>query len=251
MAFLTLNLGHGRNTSWNQVLVSKERTYENLDKVASLLKESGADVVALQEADAPSRWSGRFHHVEYLRNRAGYECFLAGDHASSWLYTYGTALLSRTEMQRSESIVFPSSPPTLNKGFVVTTVHWDDGLSVVPVTLASIHLDFSRKSVRDQQVAILVEALRNVHTPVVLMGDINSRWDQERSHVRQLAEGLDLIAYDPESDILGTYKTPDGKRLDWILASKDLEFVEYRVLPDKVSDHFAVYAEVRMARKVR
>ena len=152
-------------------------------------------------------------------------------------------------MYGGESIVFPSSPPTLDKGFVVTTVHWDNGSSVVPVTLVSVHLDFSRKSVRDEQTAILIDALREADTPVVLMGDINSRWDQERSHVRQLAQGLELIPFDPGSDALGTYKKPDGKRLDWILASKDLEFVEYRVLPDKVSDHLAVYAEVRMARQ--
>lgn len=247
MSLLTLNLGHGRNTAWHQVFVSTERTYENLDRIAALLIETGADVVALQEADAPSRWSGRFHHVEYLRGRSSYECSLSGHHASSWLYTYGTALLSRAQMHRSESIVFPSSPPTLNKGFVVTTVYWDNGHSVVPVTLVSVHLDFSRKSVRDKQAAILIATLRTVDTPVVMMGDINSGWDQQRSHVRQLAEGLELLAYDPGSDTLGTYKKPDGKRLDWILASKDLEFVDYRVLPDQLSDHLAVYAEVRMA----
>ena len=59
-------------------------------------------------------------------------------------------------------------------------------------------------------------------------------------------DGLDLIAYDPHSDALGTYKKTDGRRLDWILVSRDLQFVEYRVLPDKLSDHLAVFAEVRV-----
>lgn len=247
MSFLTLNMGHGRNTSWNQMLVTTKRTYRNLDRIAAVLERTGADVVALQEADAPSRWSGQFHHVDYLRSRSSYHCALSGRHADSWLYAYGTALLSRARMHGSESIVFPSSPPTLDKGFVMTTVHWDTGLDVVPVALVSVHLDFSRKSVRDEQTAILIDVLRGINTPVVLMGDINSHWDQKRSHVRQLADELQLVAYEPQSDTLGTYKKTDGKRLDWILASNDLEFVEYRMLPDKLSDHLAIYAEVKLS----
>ncbi len=69
LRLLTLNASHGRKTAWNQMLVSKKRTYENLDLIASLLEESNADVVALQEADAPSRWSGKFDHVDYLRDK--------------------------------------------------------------------------------------------------------------------------------------------------------------------------------------
>ena len=124
---------------------------------------------------------------------------------------------------------------------------WDAGDGPVPVTVVSVHLDFSRKSVRDEQVAILIETLRDIDTPVVLMGDINSRWEQKRSHVQQLVDGLGLLAYEPRSDSLGTYKKTDGKRLDWILVSRDLRFVDYRVLPDTLSDHLAVYAEVTKA----
>jgi endonuclease/exonuclease/phosphatase family metal-dependent hydrolase len=79
------------------------------------------------------------------------------------------------------------------------------------------------------------------------MGDLNSRWDQKRSHVQQLAEQLELTAYEPQNDSLGTYKSTDGKRLDWILVSSNLVFSRYEVLPDIVSDHLAVYAELELA----
>ena len=35
------------------------------------------------------------------------------------------------------------------------------------------------------------------------------------------------------------------RRFDWILISNELEFISYRVLPDIISDHFAVVAEVK------
>jgi len=34
-------------------------------------------------------------------------------------------------------------------------------------------------------------------------------------------------------------------RLDWILVSEELDFVRYVTLPDRLSDHLGVVAEVR------
>ena len=112
------------------------------------------------------------------------------------------------------------------------------------MTIVSVHLDFSRKSARDKQTRILIEELKNIESPLIVMGDLNSRWDQKRSHVQLLAEELELTAYQPQNDLLGTYKSTDGKRLDWILVSSNLTFSRYEVLPDRVSDHLAVYAEL-------
>jgi len=243
---LTLNASHGRKTAWNQMLVSKKRTYENLDLIASLLAESNADIVALQEADAPSRWSGKFDHVDYLRDKTEYRCSLMGEHADTWFFTFGTALLSRAQMSDVESVSFPATPPTTTKGFVRTSIAWDVQGKIVLVTVVSVHLDFSRKSVRDKQTDVLIEELKDTESPLIVMGDLNSHWDQNRSYVRQLAEKLELAAYEPQNDHLGTYKSTDGKRLDWILVSRDLAFSRYEVLPDRVSDHLAVYAELSL-----
>ncbi len=248
MTLLTLNASHGRKTAWNQMLVSTEKTRENLDEIADVLEKTNADVVALQEADAPSRWSGRFNHVLYLRDRTSYNCSLLGEHADTWLYSFGTALLSRVSMERSRSVTFPSSPPSTTKGFVMTHVDWDSGAGPAAVIVVSVHLDFSRKSVRDRQTQILIDSLRDVDGPVVIMGDLNSRWDQKRSHVRQLAEALDLRAFEPENDSLGTYEDENGKRLDWILVSRSLEFRHYEILPGEISDHLAVFAEIVRSR---
>jgi endonuclease/exonuclease/phosphatase family metal-dependent hydrolase len=74
------------------------------------------------------------------------------------------------------------------------------------------------------------------------MGDFNEQWRSEDSVVRRLVEEAGMKAYQPESDDLPTYKS---KRLDWILVSRELEFVRYQVLGEEVSDHRMVTAELR------
>jgi len=241
---LSLNIAHGRNTAVNQLLVSEKRTYQNLDNIAALLEGTAPDIVALQEADGPSRWSGNFNHVAYLSEQTSYPCVVHGLHSSSWISSYGTALLSRVKPSTSSSIRFSQSWPSKRKGFVIASFNWHVEPLHVPITFVSVHFDFTRKSVRDQQVREMVEHLSNMDGLLVLMGDLNSQWDEEESHVRMLADDLNLRAFSPEDEGLGTFKKADGKRLDWILISPELEYRDYRVLPNVVADHFSVFAEI-------
>ena len=243
---LSLNVGHGRHRALNQLLVKKERVYENLDKVAQLLERNALDIVALQESDAASRWSGSFDHVAYLAEKSGMQCRVHGLHSQTWISSYGTALLSRSKPASSDSIRFERSWPSKQKGFVTASFDWPAGGDGNVITFVSVHLDFLRASVRDQQVGALVDHLSEIDGPVVLMGDINSQWEESASHVRTLAEKLGLHAHAPESRELGTYKDASGKRFDWILVSGELEFRDYRNLSDVVSDHLAVYAEIAL-----
>ena len=61
--------------------------------------------------------------------------------------------------------------------------------------------------------------------------------------VTDLARRCRLQTYRPLAEDLGTYRKSE-RRLDWILISDELEFMNYTVLPDVVSDHYAVVAEV-------
>ena len=61
---MTLNLAHGRGEAFHQLFQKSTTIIQNLDEISAMLKREQADVVALQEADAPSFWSGNFHHVD-------------------------------------------------------------------------------------------------------------------------------------------------------------------------------------------
>ena len=95
----------------------------------------------------------------------------------------------------------------------------------------------------------LLRQKRMVAPNFILMGDLNSRWSRKDDAVAILAARLDLGAYHPEQADLDTFSTPNPRvRIDWILISKTLEFKAYGVVPDAVSDHLAVIAEVRRRR---
>jgi len=240
----TLNLAHGRKGSVNQLLVAKGAHKENLNDIADVLTKHKPHVVALQEADAASRWSGNFDHVAYLALVAKYPWSTHVRNAENWLYSYGTALLSALPLIETVKHTFEPSPPTLDKGFVLAQINWPsaDGIKSRKVDIISVHLDFSRQSVRDKQIKEMMETVSIRMNPTIILGDFNSEWLAEASVIKELATRSRFSSYRPES---GDYNSYKGKRLDWILISNDMEFANYKVLPEILSDHLMVVAEIR------
>lgn len=245
---LTLNVAHGRGDGRNQALRKGRTIRSNLDRVAEVLKRERPDLAALQEADGPSIWSGRFDHVRRLAEEAGYPWTVRGEHARGPRIAYGSALLSMRPLEDPYSVTFRPSPPTSSKGFVVGSIG-TPGVFPEGIDVASVHLDFSRKAVRRRQVREMIETLAPRGRPLVVMGDMNCEWGGKDRTIRDLAAGLSLRPYRPGAEGLATFDhfPSAGKRLDWILISKDLEFRSYRVLPDVLSDHQAVVAEIAPA----
>jgi endonuclease/exonuclease/phosphatase family metal-dependent hydrolase len=96
--------------------------------------------------------------------------------------------------------------------------------------------------VREKQVAEILEILSTRSNPVIIMGDFNSEWLAEVSVIKELATQSRFVTYEPEN---GNYFSYKNKRLDWILITNDMEFVKYQVLPDTLSDHAMVVADIR------
>ena len=242
----TLNIAHGRKDGRNQMLLGEDTIRGNLVEVAGLLDRSEADVIALQEVDAESKWSGKFNHLDYLSVNSAYVCNFHGLHASGWLYDFGTALLARRSFHRNFGHSFEPSWPTTTKGFSFASLDWNPGGALpepVGVNFVSVHLDFSRRSVRRSQIDEMVAELSQIEGPMVMMGDFNTDWQTTDSSLKYLAEQMNLSVFKPHAEGLSTYGDK-GARLDWILISEELEFSRYSVFPDVVSDHYAVAAEV-------
>ena len=240
----TLNLAHGRKDSFNQLFVGENSHKENLNDIADVLSQHKPHIVALQEADAASRWSGSFDHVAYLATAAEYPWRVHESNAESWLYQYGTALLSILPIVESIKHTFEPSPPTLDKGFVLAQIKWPSGdeNKSRKIDIISVHLDFSRESVREKQINEMIEIMSARMNPTIIMGDFNSEWLAEVSVIKELATKSRFSTYKPEAANYNSYK---DKRLDWILITKDMEFVNYLVLPDTLSDHAMVVADIR------
>jgi endonuclease/exonuclease/phosphatase family metal-dependent hydrolase len=243
----SLNLAHGRGDALNQLLVSKQGIVSNLDKVALFLEREDIDVVALQEADTDSAWSGDFDHTRYLADASGYRWWVQGSHARLGIANYGTAIMSALPMAAAASHDFSPSPPTARKGFTVAEILWRTAKGEQQVIdVISLHMDFSRKSVRAQQLAELSDTMHRRNNPVIIMGDFNSEALAGMLIARAAENARHLHTWEDHAGTQATYKS---KRLDWIIASGELEFVDYRAAADGLSDHRAVIATVRLSHQ--
>jgi endonuclease/exonuclease/phosphatase family metal-dependent hydrolase len=247
LTVMTLNMAHGRGNSFHQLLQRTDTTLDNLDAITVMLNREQPDVLALQEADGPSFWSGNFNHITYLAERSAYSWAVNGRQVEAIGLAYGTALLSSIELQQPQAITFDPSLSMLRKGFVVSSIDWP-GHPTVQVDVVSVHLDFSSESTRRQQARALIAEMQGRGRPMIVMGDFNTDWGHKDSTVRLITAELGLNAYNPESQGLETFPW-SGKRLDWILLSGELQFSSYRVVADVLSDHRGVVAEVRLSRE--
>ena len=159
---ISLNMAHGRKDSFSQIFESEADIRRNLAKIAEFLKRENADLVALQEADSASWWSGNFNHVEWLAGEAGYTWFTHAHHVDNSFGTYGTAVLSRFPIVRGYQVDFNPTPPTTGKGFTLAEIEWTprgaNGKKLI-IDVVSVHLDFSRRSKRIDQVKDMKEIL--------------------------------------------------------------------------------------------
>jgi len=245
---MSLNVAHGRKLAPQQFFVRSHRFRENLTQVAHVLRREAPHVIALQEADGPSFWSGRFHHVEHLAEETGYQHHFWGEHHARRLgkrrVSIGTALLSRVPLANPSSFAFERPGLRARKGFVVATVPFP-GAPGRGVDIVSVHLDFLRKVVRRRQIREMAAELAGRTNPLVVLGDMNSWWERRNDAIHLLMDTLGVRPCQPEADHLATFPSLRPRlRLDWILVSQGLDFGRYQVVADRVSDHLGVVAEI-------
>jgi endonuclease/exonuclease/phosphatase family metal-dependent hydrolase len=241
---LSLNMAHGRKDSFTQFFVTESKFHQNLIDIAEFLKRENADIVTLQEADAPSSWSGNFDHVEFLAREAGYSWYTHAIHIENVFGTYGTAVLSRFPISKGYGIDFNPTPPTPKKGFTLAEIEWKPANGTedkVVIDVISVHLDFSRSSKRIEQIEDMKEILGERNNPTIVLGDFNSSWVEGEREIQELASKAQLSTHRPEANHLYTYFED---RFDWILISEEFNFCNYYTATDVLSDHFAVVSEL-------
>ena len=247
---ITLNAAHGRKLR-NYPCFRRRTVARHLSEIAAVLKRERPDVVGLQEIDAHSCLSGSFDHLVQLAGLGDFAHYFLGEHVSIGKIrriAYGTAILSRLPLKNLKSVTFDHRFMSLTKGFVSATIS-PAGAPHLEVDIVSVHLAFLRRRARRRQVAAMVEHLGGSKTPLVILGDLNCEWGGEDDSLRRLAYELNLQPQSPESSELATYHLGRKKwRIDWILVSPQLRVKRYEVLPDRVSDHFAVLADIEVTR---
>ncbi len=91
----------------------------------------------------------------------------------------------------------------------------------------------------------IVNFIKNIKDPVVLAGDFNLRPDTQS--LKMIVEKLNLKNLIQEYNITSTRTTfydKAEKFADYILTSQDVAIKDFKVLPDEVSDHSALFLEI-------
>lgn len=248
---MTLNVGHGRGESFNQMFLSREAIRSNLERIGDTLRRESVQLAALQEIDAPSWWSGGLAQLDAVTRQAALPWVFHGIHSRGPRFGFGTALVSSIPLKATESVSFDRSFPTLTKGFVKATFDWPgagaEGDERRRVTVVSAHLDFASVKTRERQIATLYQNLRDDPNALLVAGDFNDTWTDPASTLAAFASDLGLKSYWGDPAQMATFRRA-GTRLDWILVSDELKFARYRTLEDPLSDHRAVIADIKWAK---
>ena len=234
---MSLNIAHGRGKHFHQLLLRKKQIQSQLNQISDLLHQTQPNLVALQELDGTSMWSGSFDHITDLKNKTHLKYTYRGTHVRMPKLDYGTGVMSSLPITKGGSHIFSPRPPLPNKGFVWVDIddpEYPKGLRVV-----SVHLDFARKGVRSMQLEELKKALVESDRSLIIMGDFNMEWTPM---LISFCSELQLHTYAPLEK--GTTFPKTRKRLDWILVSKEIRFSSYQVLPHILSDHKAIMADL-------
>lgn len=247
---VTWNIAHGRRRGPHQALQPTPRLHRNVLDVGMALSDTSVDIVALQEADGPSAWSGGFDHVATLARLVGLDYHFRGEHqqmrVGRYSLSYGTALLSRHPMHTITSHKFGENWRD-TKGFVAATIpipEWEGR----EIDVVSVHLDFLAPSIRRRQIRQLLRVLEQRRHPLVLLGDLNCSLEVEPETMQLLTRQLGLHAHAPDTHFPTYPSIRPVRRIDWVLVSEELAFgKEHFTLPHRVSDHLGVVADLRLA----
>ncbi len=146
----------------------------DLDRIAAIIRDSGADVAAIQEVDKGTTRSQMVDQPAELARRSGLEHFVFGKTIDYQGGDYGNLVLSRFPIQSSRIHRFPNTAAAEQRGAVEAEIAPPGGQHF---RLFATHLDFGRSSDSefDRQ-----EAIRMVNSrvelsgqPAVFAGDFN------------------------------------------------------------------------------
>ena len=250
LRLVTFNIAHGRGLTPIQGLTSPRKIRANLRGIATLLGRLKPDIVAMQEIDERSRWSGNFDQLDYLRVHARFPHSVFGINnrrAGLLNLCYGNALLCRDELLATETVVF-GQRRVGEKGFLFTEI----SVGGRRIPFVNLHLHAASRVQRMRQLGLLIawlQAKRRLGSghwfmPPIICGDFNNSHTRDDATAALLSHLSDTGDYTLYPQIGGTFPSPlPRRRLDFVFLPSQCRDVQCRVLRTLLSDHCPVLAE--------
>ena len=218
----------------------------DLERIAEVVDDSGADVVALQEVDRFRREQSAFEDQPgRLAQRLGMHLAYAANlddepaHPGAPRAQYGTALLSRLPFVSSTNTLLPCFDGSEQRGLLEAVVESDG----VGLRVLGTHLQWDSETERTRQAQAIVAALDD--RPTVLLGDLNTTPGSPayRCLAARLEDAWTLVG---EGEGHTFDAEPPPRRIDYVWAGGGVRAVSAQVLPSVASDHSALRVEVTL-----
>ncbi|ADB35087.1 Endonuclease/exonuclease/phosphatase [Kribbella flavida DSM 17836] len=216
----------------------------NLERIATVIAQSGAAVVGLQEVDV--HWSERSNwqnQAAWLATRLGMEYRFAANLDLDPLVPgeprrqYGTAILSRYPITSFSNTLLPLHAGSEQRGLAVATID----VAGRDVRFATTHLSKLTSAERVEQSQRIVQLLAGSTTPTLLTGDLNAvPTAPEIKHLTTVLKdtwpevGFGLGLTNPAVLPL--------RRIDYVLHSTDFRAKSARTPITHAADHLPVVA---------
>jgi endonuclease/exonuclease/phosphatase family metal-dependent hydrolase len=214
----------------------------DLDRIAEVIRSSGADVVALQEvdrhfsersafADQAQELGRALHmHVAYGAN-LDLEPLAPGQPRRQ----YGNAVLSRHRIRSSRNILLPRLEGEEQRGLLEVSLR----VRGVPVRVYATHLQHNSAVSRQLQAEAILQAITSSDSSMLLLGDLNAQPEDP-----EIVLLLQLLVDAWMQAGLGpgyTYSAANPhSRIDYVLHSGEVVSRVAAVLATDVSDHLPV-----------
>jgi endonuclease/exonuclease/phosphatase family metal-dependent hydrolase len=220
--------------------------HEDVDQLAEVIGDSGAEVVALQEVDAHRSRSGCVDQAQELADALGMVAVFGANYesppecgrSSSAPAGYGDALLSRYHVLEWRHTPLPDGGGE-RRGLLEAVL--DVGGRRVRV--GSTHLEYRSASERRAQAEAVAGRLRGSPEPVVVMGDLNGEpGDPALAPLR--GRFTDAWPAAGQGDGFTNPASDPRRRIDYVFVGPGITAQAADVLPSRISDHLPVRARL-------
>ena len=212
----------------------------DLEALATIIEESEADVVGLQEISRGWLIWGRTDMLTWFSQRLDMP-YVSGPTADA---QWGNAILSRYPIVRAEAFPLPTEELLIRRGYIIAEIDIGRG-TIILIDTHFAHRGSSNNAAREMQAAEIVRAWDGGATTVIV-GDMNAPPEADSILTLSDAGLVNIAAEICLQPVLTSPASDPNRQIDYIWISPDLSASRCKVGQIQASDHLPVIATITL-----